>query len=71
MIDRTHPLPLARQAKVAGISRGTEYYLPRPVGETDLVLMRCAGQVQFPAVRAPTGGRLIRRPNAALPGIEP
>lgn len=40
MIDRTHPLPLARQARLAGISRGTVYYLPRPVSEADLALMR-------------------------------
>jgi putative transposase len=40
MIDRTHPLPLARQAEAVGISRGSVYYLPRPVSDTDLALMR-------------------------------
>ena len=30
MIDRDHKLPLARQAKAVGISRGSIYY---PVGE--------------------------------------
>ena len=31
MIDRDHKLPLARQAKAVGISRGSIYYRPRPV----------------------------------------
>ena len=33
MIDRDHKLPLARQAKAVGISRGSIYYRPRSVGE--------------------------------------
>jgi putative transposase len=40
MIDRSHPLPLTRQASVLGISRGSVYYLPRPVSDADLALMR-------------------------------
>ena len=40
MIDRSHPLPLSRQAKTVGISRGSVYYLPRPVSAQDLALMR-------------------------------
>ena len=40
MIDRTHPLPLSRQAAVVGISRGSVYYRPKPVCEADLMLMR-------------------------------
>ena len=31
MIDRTHKLSVTRQAKLLDISRGTVYYLPRPV----------------------------------------
>ena len=31
MIDRSHDLPLARQAEALGISRGSVYYQPRPV----------------------------------------
>ncbi len=38
MIDRDHKLPLARQAKAVGISRGSIYYRPRPVGEAGLGL---------------------------------
>lgn len=40
MIDRNHDLSLTRQAKVLGISRGSVYYLPRPVSASDLALMR-------------------------------
>jgi putative transposase len=40
MIDRRHSLSVARQAKVLGISRGSVYYLPRPVPAADLALMR-------------------------------
>lgn len=40
MIDRKHKLSVTRQAKALGISRGSVYYLPRPVSEADLVLMR-------------------------------
>ena len=31
MIDRSDDLPVSRQAKALGISRGSVYYLPRPV----------------------------------------
>ena len=40
MIDRTHELSVTRQAEVLGISRGSVYYLPRPVSDADLRLMR-------------------------------
>ena len=40
MIDRHHDLPLSRQAKALGISRGSVYYLPRAVPAADLALMR-------------------------------
>lgn len=40
MIDRDHTLSITRQAKLLGISRGTVYYLPRPVSPADLALMR-------------------------------
>jgi len=39
MIDRSHSLPLARQARELGISRGSVYYLPRPVSAADLTIM--------------------------------
>ncbi len=40
MIDRAHKLSVVRQAKLLGFSRGSVYYLPRPVPDGDLALMR-------------------------------
>ena len=40
MIDRKHDLSITRQAEVLRISRGSVYYLPRPVSATDLAIMR-------------------------------
>jgi putative transposase len=40
MIDGNHALSISRQAQLAGISRGSVYYLPRPVSPADLALMR-------------------------------
>ena len=40
MINRAHKLPISRQAELLGISRGSVYYLPRPVSENDLTIMR-------------------------------
>jgi putative transposase len=59
MIDRSHPLPLARQAQALGISRGSLYYVPRPVPDADLALMRRldALHLDFPYA----GARLLRR----------
>ena len=36
MIDREHDLPITKQAEVLRISRGSVYYLPRPVPAADL-----------------------------------
>ena len=40
MIDRSHRLPVSRQAQQLGISRGSIYYLPRPASAADLAIMR-------------------------------
>ena len=40
MIDKSHELPIARQASELGISRGSVYYLPGPTPDADLALMR-------------------------------
>lgn len=40
MIDKSHDVPVARQAEMLGISRGSVYYLPRPTPPADLALMR-------------------------------
>jgi putative transposase len=40
MIDRQHALPLPKQAKALGISRGTLYYVSRAVLAADLAFPR-------------------------------
>ena len=40
MIDRTHQVPVTRQAELLEISRASVYYLPRPMLDADLALMR-------------------------------
>jgi putative transposase len=58
MIDREHGLPIARQASLLGISRGSIYYLPRPVSAADLAVMRRmdALHLEFPFA----GSRMLR-----------
>ena len=59
MIDRTHGLPITRQAEALGISRGAVYYVPRPASALDLALMRAidALHLDFPFA----GARMLRR----------
>ncbi len=40
MIDPVHELPISKQAKALGISRGCVYYVPKPVPPVDLAIMR-------------------------------
>jgi putative transposase len=40
MIDRTHDLPLVRQATLLQLSRSSLYYKPQPVPEAELAIMR-------------------------------
>ena len=40
MIDREHDLSITRQAEILKVSRGSVYYLPRPVSSADLEIMR-------------------------------
>jgi putative transposase len=47
MIDATHVLPISRQAQLAGISRGSVYYVPKSVSAADLVLMRRLDEVHL------------------------
>lgn len=47
MIDRDHRLSITRQAELLKISRGTVYYLPRPVNAADLALMRKIGALHL------------------------
>jgi putative transposase len=58
MIDREHDLPITKQAKALGISRGSVYYLPRPVPAADLAVMRRMDELhlEFPFA----GSRMLR-----------
>ena len=47
MIRRDHSLPIKRQAELVGISRGSVYYLPRPVSAADLKLMRAMDELHL------------------------
>jgi len=58
LIDRNHPLPTSRQAKAVGISRGSVYYLPQPVSEYDLELMRQIDRLHLEYPFA--GSRMLR-----------
>jgi putative transposase len=50
MIDRTHALPLSRQAVILGLSRSSLYYEPVGVSERDLDLMAAIDKIhtEFP-----------------------
>jgi putative transposase len=39
MINKEHCLPIGRQARLLSLSRGSVYYLPRPVPAADLAVM--------------------------------
>jgi len=58
MIDREHSLPLARQAKALGLSRSSAYYLPQPVPEADLAIMRRLDELHLEHPFA--GSRMLR-----------
>src|SRR5450756_2568049 len=58
MIDRDHDLAITKQAEALNISRGSVYYLPRPVSAADLALMRRIDELhlEFPFA----GSRMLR-----------
>ena len=58
MIDRNHDLPVARQAKVLNISRGSVYYRPQPVPAADLAIMRRIDELHLDCPFA--GSRMLR-----------
>ena len=59
MVDRNHTLSVSRQAQLLDISRGAVYYLPRPISQADLALMRRIDELhlQHPFM----GARMLRR----------
>ena len=58
MIDRTHPLPITRQAEALGMARSTVYAVPRPVSERDLQLMKRIDRLHLEMPFA--GSRMLR-----------
>ncbi|WP_156948675.1 IS3 family transposase [Bradyrhizobium sp. WSM1417] len=58
MIDREHDLSITKQAEILQISRGSVYYLPRPVPDADLAIMRRLDwlHLEFPFA----GSRMLR-----------
>ena len=58
MIDRTHPLPISRQAQALGMARSTVYAVPRPVSDRDLDLMKRIDRLHLEMPYA--GSRMLR-----------
>ena len=58
MIDRSHALPLIRQAEELGISRGSLYSPPRSVSASELALMRRMDELHLEYPFA--GSRMLR-----------
>ncbi len=67
MIDREHDLPVSRQAKALGVSRGCVYYKPRPVSPEDLALMRRIDELHL---ERPFAGSRMLRDFLAREGVE-
>ena len=45
MIDRAHPLPISRQARLLDLARSSAYYRPRASAERDLALMAAIDEI--------------------------
>lgn len=59
MIDRSHNLPITRQAQLLNMSRGAVYYLPRSMSAADLTLMRRIDELHLESPFM--GARMLRR----------
>jgi putative transposase len=67
MIDRSHALPINRQAELVGIGRGNVYYLPSAVPEADQRLMRRIDELNL---AHPFAGSRMLRDMLAREGVE-
>ncbi len=67
MIDRTHGLPIKRQAELLNIGRGTVYYQPEPVSPAQLALMRRIDELRL---EHPFAGSRMLRDFLRLQGFE-
>ena len=66
MIDRSHKLSITRQAKLLKVSRGSVYYLPKPVSQADLAPMRRIDELHL---EHPFMGARMLRDQLAREGI--
>jgi putative transposase len=67
MIDRTHDLPIKRQAELLNLGRGTVYYVPEPVSPAQLGLMRRIDELHL---EHPFAGSRMLRDLLRLAGVE-
>jgi putative transposase len=58
MIDRMHALSVTRQARLLALSRASVYYVPQPVSDAELALMRRIDELHLELPF--TGSRLLR-----------
>jgi putative transposase len=58
MIDRSHDLPVTRQAELLQLSRSSVYYRPQPVSSVDLAVMRRVDELHLNYPFA--GSRMLR-----------
>ena len=58
MIDREHDLSITKQAEILKVSRGSVYYLPRPVSSADLEIMQRLDRLHLEYPFA--GSRMLR-----------
>ena len=66
MIDSTHKLPVVRQVQLLDLSRSSVYYLPQPIPESDLRLMRRIDELHL---EHPFAGARMLRDMLKLEGI--
>ena len=66
MIDRNHKLPVTQQAELLKVSRGSVYYLPKPVSADDLALMRRIDELHL---KHPFMGARMLRDQLAREGV--
>jgi putative transposase len=57
VIDRKHNLPMNKQTEALNISRGSVYYMPRPVPKTELAIMH---RLDRPYLEYPFAGSRMR-----------
>jgi len=66
MIDRSDKLPVVRQCELLNLSRSSAYYVPQPVSEGDLALMRRIDELHL---NHPFAGARMLRDFLGLEGI--